>query len=115
MTRDDRYPIPHIHTFGAVTAGAAVFSVIDLVRGYHQIPMHRDHVQKTAIITPFGLFEFVRMPFGLKNSAQAFQRLMDGVLRGLPFVFVYLDYQAFTGGAHFCDLHRPQAVVRRHQ
>ena len=49
VTRDDRYPIPHIQTFGAVTAGAAVFSVIDLVRGYHQIPMHRDHVQKTAI------------------------------------------------------------------
>ena len=53
--------------------------------------MRQDEVQKTAITTPFGLFEFVRMPFGLKNSAQAFQRLMDGVLRGLPFIFVYLD------------------------
>ena len=74
-----------------MTAGAAVFSVVDLVGGYHQIPMHEDHIQKTAIITPFGLFEFVRMPFGLKNSAQAFQHLMDGVLRGLAFVFVYLD------------------------
>ena len=91
VTRDDRYPIPHIQSFSAVTAGAAVFSVIDLVRGYHQIPMHEDHIQKTAIITPFGLFEFVRMPFGLKNSAQAFQRLMDSVLRGLTFLFVYLD------------------------
>ena len=80
-----------IHSFNVAAAGACVFSVIDLVRGYHQIPMQEDQVQKTAITTPFGLFEFLRMPFGLKNSAQAFQRLMDGVLRGLPFLFVYLD------------------------
>ena len=53
--------------------------------------MSKDDIQKTAIVTPFGLFEFLRMPFGLKNSAQAFQRLMDGVLRGLDMVFVYLD------------------------
>ena len=47
--------------------------------------------QKTAIITPFGLFEYLCMPFGLKNAAQAFQRLMDVVCKDLPFVFVYLD------------------------
>ena len=90
-TEDDRYPLPHIHSFTDATAGARVFSVVDLIRGYHQIPMSPEDVPKTAIVTPFGLFEFLRMPFGLKNSAQAFQRLMDGVLRGLPAVFVYLD------------------------
>ena len=91
MTQNDRYPIPHIHSFNAVASGAAVFSVVDLVRGCHQIPMQEDQIQKTAITTPFGLFEFLRIPFGLKNSAQALQRLKDRVLCGLPFLFVYLD------------------------
>ena len=90
-TCDDRYPLPHINSFSAVTFGASVFSGMDLVRGYHQIPMSPEDIKTTAIITPFSLFEFLRMPFGLKNSAQAFQRLMNGVLGGLPHVFVYLD------------------------
>jgi cleavage and polyadenylation specificity factor subunit 1 len=48
-------------------------------------------IAKTAIITPFGLFEYLFMPFGLSNAAQTFQRLMDRLFRQLPFVFTYLD------------------------
>ena len=81
VTVSDRYPVPHIQDL----------SEIDLVQGYHQIPVATEHIPKTAIITPFGLFEFLRMPFGLKSAAQAFQRLMDTVCRGLDFAFVYID------------------------
>ena len=91
VTTPDRYPVPHVQDFSAHLAGCTVFSKVDLVRGYHQVPVHPDDVPKTAVITPFGLFEFLRMPFGLKNAAQSFQRLMDSVLRDLPFVFAYLD------------------------
>ena len=90
-TEDDRYPLPHIHSFNSGLRGATIFSKVDLAKGYHQNPMAEADVPKTAIITPFGLYEFLRMPFGLKNSAQAFQRLMDSIFGNVPFVFVYLD------------------------
>ena len=49
------------------------------------------NIHKTAVTTPFGLFEFTRMPFGLRNAAQTFQRFMDMVLHGLEFAYVYID------------------------
>ena len=60
-------------------------------KGYHQIPVHPADVKKMVIIMPFGLFEFIRMPFGLKNTSMTFQRFMGRVLAGLPFILVYLD------------------------
>ena len=91
ITTDDRYPLPHIHDFNTRLAGTKIFSKIDLIRGYHQIPMAEDSIAKTAIASSFGLWEFFRMPFGLKNAAQTFQRLMDSIFQHLDFVFVYLD------------------------
>ena len=57
-------------------------------------------MHKTAVTTPFGLFNFTRTPFGLRNSSQTFQRFIDHVMRGSDFVFIYLDDLLVTSPDH---------------
>ncbi len=91
VTEADVYPLPNMLDFADRLSGCKVFSKIDLRKGYWQVPVRPEDVQKTAVITPFGLFEFLQMPFGLRNAGSSFQRMMDRVLAGIPFSYCYLD------------------------
>ena len=102
VTRKDWYPLPNIRDFTNNLRGCKFFYRLDLVKGYNQVPMSEADICKTAIVTPFGLFEFLYMPFGLKNAAQTFQLLMDMIFRGLPFVSsTWMMYQLLVGTGSF--------------
>ena len=64
--------------------------MIDLKSGYNQIPMNPKDMVKNAIITPFGLYKWSKMLFGLMNAGCTFQRVIHEVLPDLPFIFVYI-------------------------
>ncbi len=61
--------------------GCTVYSKIELRKEYHQIPVNPEDVQKTAITTLFGLFEYKQMPLGLRNAGSSFLRHMDQAIR----------------------------------
>lgn len=87
----DRYPLPHILDLTQSFNGKKIFSVIDLAKAYYQIPMFANDIEETAVNTPFGLFEYLVMPFGLKNSRQTFQRFLQGIFMDLNYVKCYVD------------------------
>ena len=97
VTKADTYPLPRIDDLLDQLGLAKYFTTLDLAAGYWQIRVHQGSQEKTAFVTPQGLFEFRVMPFGLCNAPAVFQRLMQQVLQGLnpaegpDFVSVYLD------------------------
>ena len=93
VTKKDVYPLPRIDNILHTLGGAQYFSTLNLSSGYWQIELDPVTRDKTVFNSHYGLYEFIRMPFGLCNAPTTFQHLMQVVLRGIEgkFCFVYID------------------------
>jgi hypothetical protein len=76
----DAYPLPRIDQIIDSTTGCDLLCFLDAFSGYHQIKMAREDEEKTAFITPYSVYCYICMPFGLKNTGAKFQRLMRKAL-----------------------------------
>ena len=93
VTKPDRYPLPNLIDNVYGLSDMKFFTTLDLVRGYYQLPLSEGSRECTAFSTPGGLFQFKRLPFGLRNAPAAFQRAMQEITQEFPRqqVIVYID------------------------
>lgn len=117
-TRKDAYPLPRIEEALDAIGGAKYFCTLDLAHGYHQVQMHESDVEKTAFRSGTGgLYEYLRMPFGLCNAPATFMRLMDHVFgdENFQFLLIYLDDILIFGTTFQETLDRLEMVLQRLQ
>lgn len=95
----DKFPLPRIDTILDQLGRAKYFSTLDLMSGFHQIPLEHNSKKYTAFSTPTGHYQFTRLPFGLNVSPNSFQRMMAIAMSGLnpETAFVYIDDIIVTG------------------
>lgn len=91
QTIEDTYPLPSLKSFTQKLKGSRVFSKVDLHSAFHNVIIDPRDVEKTATVTPWGVFVYKRLAFGLCNAPSTFSRLVDSVLSGIDGIYCYLD------------------------
>ncbi|XP_043211322.1 uncharacterized protein K02A2.6-like [Amphibalanus amphitrite] len=112
------HPLPDMQDMLEQLQGATIFSSLDMKSAYHQLDLHPDSRSLTTFITHQGLMRYRRCPYGLKSLPQAFQKVMEAILRGLEGVQVYLDdviIYAATSNQHERRLTAVLKRLREHQ
>ena len=115
----DSFPLPRIDQIVDASAGQGMLSFLDAFSGYHQIPMFPPDAEKTAFITPHGLFCYNVMPFGLKNAGATYQRLVTKIFRPLlgKTMEVYIDdmlVKSKERSGHASHLEETFELLRKH-
>jgi hypothetical protein len=120
ITIKNRYPLPRIDDLLDSICGMKYFTSLDLTSGYYQIRITEEDVPKTAFRTPFGLYQFKVLTFGLTNAPATFQSVMNDMLRPYvgKFVVVYLDdilIFSKTAEEHLSHLRQVLQTLRENQ
>ncbi|CAM4642135.1 unnamed protein product [Lepidochelys kempii] len=111
VTRPDNYPVPHTDEL-LEKLGHAQF-ILDLTKGYWQVPLDESAKERSAFITHVGLYEFNVLPFGLQNAPVTFRKLVDGLLEGLrEYAITYLDDVAIFSDSWAEHLEHLQQVFK---
>ncbi len=114
-TVKDVFPLPLVEECLDTLSGSEFYSTVDMAAGYWQISVHPEDRHKSAFVTKYGLFQHVRMPFGLCNAPATFSRAMGLVLRGLTwkYVLAYLDDIVVLGNSFEDHIHNLRTVLQR--
>ena len=91
VTIPDAYPLPLLDSLIDVVGESRYLTTIDLQKGYYQLGLTQGAMEKSAFITPFGLFQYRVLPFGMCNAPATFQRTINFVIQDLDGVYAYLD------------------------
>ncbi|XP_076061649.1 uncharacterized protein LOC143037398 [Oratosquilla oratoria] len=113
VTQADPYPLPRIDDLIEEVATAQFLSKLDLMKGYHQIPLTSRARTISAFVTPHGHFQYTVTPFGMKNSGASFQRLVNWLVEGLPGVRAYSDDIIVFSDTWVDHLYRLQGLFDR--
>ena len=105
VTIRDAHPLPRVDDLLEALNGSSIFSTLDLRQGYWQIRMHPDDKEKTAFVTPDGLYEFDRLPFGLSGAPATFDRALEIILSGLQYDICL---------CYFDDIIIPSTTIKEH-
>ena len=87
----ETYPLPKVEDLFAALSGGVLFFKLDLSHAYQQLVLEEDSRKYTTINTTKGLFQYVRLPFGISSAPAIFQRTMETLLHDIPGVVVYID------------------------
>ncbi|MBW0581660.1 hypothetical protein O181_121375 [Austropuccinia psidii MF-1] len=115
-TIPDRYPIPRIHVTLTQLSQAKLIKAIDIVKGFNQNFMTENSKKLLRIIVDFGIYEYLRMPFGIKNAPSHYQRMMNTIFPeelSEGWLIIYIDDSIVCSETWESHLTRLERVLQK--